>query len=171
MQLFGISRVLRFDQVLISLGKIQTLFTSKLCPVRLPILTADSTEIVPPDFDPRWNNATMQWYNTPDTNVGDTYLWDTPRLECSLVAPLVIPGQSPKNYRLDGVTNLPAGTRVVYAVLPSVTTEAAFLLGSQINGEALMDSTTADSAQVRGKATWAAPTDGRTTVFVYLHHQ
>ena len=161
---------LRFDQLLLSLGKIDNLFTSKLVNQQLPgTVGTETTPIAAPTADPRWNNTSKRFVTVGD--VVTTHSWAAcARLESAIVTGVVADTANGRNYQLDGVTPLPTTVRVQYAVLPNVTTETAFLIGKEINGDGLMQSTVAGSAQTRGKAIWAAPTNGLTTVFVYLNH-
>lgn len=167
----ALNAALRFDQVLLSLGKTDRLFQTQLVGQKLPGLAASpTTPIAVPATDPRWNNSSKRFFNTPDT--ATTHTWEnTARLESALVNTAAIPGVDGRNFRLDGVQNLPAQSRVQYAVLPGVTAEIAFKIGQEINGDALMDSTDSGAAQLRGKAAWAAPVGGLTTVYVYMNHQ
>jgi type II secretory pathway pseudopilin PulG len=75
------------------------------------------------------------------------------------------------NYQLDGVTNLPAGSLVVSAVLVNVTASEALALSQSLDGAAYSaaTNTVADNA---GKVVYAAPNGaGLTTVYVYLANQ
>ena len=74
------------------------------------------------------------------------------------------------NFRLNGVADLPAGSRVVAAVLYNVTGAEALDLSLRIDGDALSNTipTTADD---RGKVVYATPVAGVTTAYVYLAHQ
>jgi prepilin-type N-terminal cleavage/methylation domain-containing protein len=165
----NLNNALRLDQLLLSLGKLETLFQTQLVPVRSAVDAAGSS-IATPVTDPRWNPASRRFVNTPDTAV--THSWaQAARIECATTVPGNTPGVDGRNFRLDGVTNLPTNARVQYAVLPNVTSEVAFLIGNAINTEALMDASAQGSAQLRGRAAWASPVGGLTTVYVYLGHQ
>jgi prepilin-type N-terminal cleavage/methylation domain-containing protein len=84
------------------------------------------------------------------------------------------PGANPgvgTNYRLDGTTNIPAGSKVISAVITQATASEAFELSQRIDGPQYSqpDATTADAA---GKVVYAAPAaNGLTTVYIYLAHQ
>jgi prepilin-type N-terminal cleavage/methylation domain-containing protein len=76
------------------------------------------------------------------------------------------------NYRLDGTTNLPAGSRVVSAVVVNCTVAEARELSLKIDGENF--STTqanATQADAGGKVIYAASANGITTAYVYITHQ
>lgn len=90
------------------------------------------------------------------------------RLTSNVTAPSTANGA---NYQLDGVTNLPAGSLVVSAVLVNVTGNEAQQLSLKIDGDpySAANATTADSA---GKVVYNTPSAaGLTTVYVYLAHQ
>jgi len=74
------------------------------------------------------------------------------------------------NYRLDGVTSLPANSRVVSAVIVGVTAAEARDLSYKIDGDAFTqaNTTTADN---NGKVVYAAPVGGVATVYIYIAHQ
>ncbi len=75
------------------------------------------------------------------------------------------------NYRLNGTANLPAGARVVSAVIPGVTGAQARELSTIIDGEALTaaDNATADTS---GKVVYNTPNaQGITNAYIYLVHQ
>ena len=75
------------------------------------------------------------------------------------------------NYRLNNTVDLPAGSRVVSAVIVNLTANDARELSLRIDGDAYSESsaTTADNA---GKVVYAAPNgQGLTTAYVYMVHQ
>ena len=75
------------------------------------------------------------------------------------------------NYQLNGTTNLPAGSRVVSAVIVNATGNEARELSLRLDGEAYTAATAllADSA---GKVVYNTPTAaGLTTVYIYIAHQ
>jgi prepilin-type N-terminal cleavage/methylation domain-containing protein len=74
------------------------------------------------------------------------------------------------NFRLDGATNLTAGSRVVSAAIVNVTAAEARELSLRIDGEAFtaVNNTAADA---NGKVVYAAPVNGMTTAYVYIAHQ
>jgi prepilin-type N-terminal cleavage/methylation domain-containing protein len=78
------------------------------------------------------------------------------------------------NFRLSGgATNLPAGSRVVSAVIVGVPIGEARNLSLSIDGEPLSTTTAqATTADNNGKVVYAAAAaTGTTTVYVYLAHQ
>ncbi|MFT3867360.1 MAG: prepilin-type N-terminal cleavage/methylation domain-containing protein [Nibricoccus sp.] len=86
------------------------------------------------------------------------------------------PGAAPSaaagaNFRLTGLAtaNLPAGARVVSAVLVNVTSNEAREVSLRIDGEAL--SAGLNAADNLGKVAYAAPVAGLTTVYIYIAHQ
>lgn len=75
------------------------------------------------------------------------------------------------NYQLDGSTNLPAGSRVVSAVIVNCTGAEAQELSMKIDGENF-SATTATVADAAGKVVYNTPNaNGLTTVYVYITHQ
>lgn len=76
-----------------------------------------------------------------------------------------------RNYRLNGAVDLPAGSRVVSAVLVNLTGAEARELSLRIDGDTYSqsDAATADDA---GKVVYATPNgQGLTTAYVYISHQ
>jgi len=75
------------------------------------------------------------------------------------------------NFQLTGTTNIPAGSRVVSAVIYNVTGIEARELSLRIDGE-IGSQTTATTADPAGKVVYAAPSAaGLTTVYIYIAHQ
>ena len=74
------------------------------------------------------------------------------------------------NYRLDGTTNLTAGSIVASAVIVGVSANDARELSLRIDGDQLSQTNTT-TADTRGKVVYAAPVGGVTDVYVYLVHQ
>jgi prepilin-type N-terminal cleavage/methylation domain-containing protein len=165
---------LRLDSYLISLNKVAEAFKTPMVSARQPVAIAGGAPVAAYN-EVAWNTATQR-FNMP-VDAAATYSWaNTARLESapSLAAVPLAAAVTGRNYLLDGNTNLSAAGngvyRVQYAVLPNVTADMAFRLAKEINGEALMDSTTPGIAQLRGKCTYATPALGLVTVFVYLNH-
>lgn len=75
------------------------------------------------------------------------------------------------NYRLQNGLDLPAGSRVVSAVVANLTANDARELSLRIDGDAFSEST-ATTADNGGKVVYAAPNgQGLTTAYVYIVHQ
>jgi type II secretory pathway pseudopilin PulG len=75
------------------------------------------------------------------------------------------------NYRLNGATDLPAGSRIISAVLPGVRGPEARELSVRIDGDGLSAATNT-LADNTGKVVYAAPNNaGVTTVYIYITHQ
>ena len=162
----NLGKGLRFDQALLSLSKIDKLFDS-------PFVTAKTATGATAGADPRFNANTGLFYNTPDTAI--THDWSAcARFECVVSAP----GTSAEaalgaNFFLGGdvsttTGSLPSGVRVVYAVLPQISQDAAFRIAKAIDGDQMMDSADGSSAQKRGAAVFATPTAGITDLYCYL---
>jgi prepilin-type N-terminal cleavage/methylation domain-containing protein len=75
------------------------------------------------------------------------------------------------NYKLDGVNDLPAGSRVVSAVIVNLTGSEALQLSQKLDGDA--NSTTAVLADALGKVVYNTPNAGTglTTAYIYIAHQ
>lgn len=75
------------------------------------------------------------------------------------------------NYQLDAATDLPAGSRVVSAVLVNIRASEALELSQRLDGDVMSeaDTTTADA---NGKVVYNTPNgQGLTTAYVYVAHQ
>jgi prepilin-type N-terminal cleavage/methylation domain-containing protein len=114
-----------------------------------------------------WSNATGPWVAT-----GGVSQATQSRIISLASAPTAAPGAG-TNFRLDGTTNMPAGSRVVSAVITGLTLDEARELSQKIDGETLTQGTTSAAADLAGKVTYAAPAAAATTVtaYVYLAHQ
>ena len=165
--LANFNAALRFDQVLLSLGKLEKLYATPL------LATVLATETVPAaptaGADPRYDVVSGKFYNSPDTTV--THSWaNCARFDCIAANPALDPVSARgANFRLDGAQDLVAGTRIVYAVLPKVTREMAYRIAVGMNGESMMDSADGSIGQIRGPAVFGAPdATAITTLYVYL---
>jgi prepilin-type N-terminal cleavage/methylation domain-containing protein len=145
----------RIDDLLITTGILDSRFTTKIGtqPGATPIAGAT------------WNNTSGTW-----VAVGGTSQATQSRIICLASAPTAAPGAG-TNYRLDGSAtgNLPAGARVVSAVLTGVSINDARDLSLKIDGETLTQPTTSVAADVAGKVTYAAPATAAATVTVYVY--
>lgn len=75
------------------------------------------------------------------------------------------------NYRLNGAVDLPAGSRVISAVIVNITASDARELSLRVDGDTYSepDATTADDS---GKVVYRAPNgQGLTNAYVYMTHQ
>ena len=113
-----------------------------------------------------WNNTTGVW-------AGGQPQGSQSRIICSMATPGTVPSAARgANFRLNGGNNnLPAGSRVVAAVLMQITGAEAQDLSQRIDGTALSqnNATTADN---NGKVVYSIPNaQGLTDAFVYLAHQ
>lgn len=116
-----------------------------------------------------WSNATGAWV----ANGGTTQTAQS-RIVCQTSTTNLPSTANGTNFRLNGgATNLPAGSRVVSAVIVGVPITEARNLSLSIDGDPL--STTAAQATAadnNGKVVYAAAAaGGTTTVYVYLAHQ
>jgi prepilin-type N-terminal cleavage/methylation domain-containing protein len=95
------------------------------------------------------------------------------RVTCQNVVPGNAPGTgaNPTNFRLDGVTNLPTGSRVIAVAIPGLTAIEARELSLRIDGDA-MTPTTTGVADDRGKVAFVVPAGAATyTAHIYIAHQ
>lgn len=146
----------RIDDLLLTAGYLDSRFTVKFGtqPANPPIASAT------------WTYANGTWTAAGGANQATQSR--IIRLTSNVTAPSTANGA---NYQLDGVTNLPAGSLVVSAVLVNVTGIEAQQLSLKIDGDpySAADATTADNA---GKVVYNKPNNaGLTTVYVYLAHQ
>lgn len=76
-----------------------------------------------------------------------------------------------RNFHLDGSTDLPAGSRVVAAVLVNIRASEANELSLRVDGEPYSQTTPA-TADADGRVVYRAPNaQGLTTAYVYIAHQ
>jgi len=77
------------------------------------------------------------------------------------------------NYQLDGLTNIPAGSRIVSAVIMGVPITDAREISQRIDGDALTQPSGAITADTVGKVVYAAAANANATtnVYIYIAHQ
>ncbi len=77
-----------------------------------------------------------------------------------------------RNFRLDGSTNLPTGSRVVYALIYNVPAKEAQDMSIRLDGDG-RSAANLTSADQEGKVVYNTPnrTTGLTNVYVYVVHQ
>ncbi len=148
----------RIDDLLVTAGMLENRFVVKIGAQPGTTVVAGAT----------WANVAGTWQTT---TAGTSQATES-RIICStsnVTAPATANGA---NFRLNGTTNLPAGSRVVAAVIVNLTGPEARDLSLRIDGDSLSQTvaTTADNA---GKVVYAAPnaTTGLTTAYIYLAHQ
>ncbi len=148
----------RIDDLLLTAGMLENRFTVK-------IGTQPGTTLV---TGATWANTAGAWATT---NAGNSQATQS-RIICSLSTTTAPSTAAGTNFRLNGATNLPAGSRVVAAAIVNCTGAEARDLSLRIDGDALSQTvaTTADNA---GKVAYAAPdaATGLTTAYVYIAHQ
>ena len=147
----------RIDDLLVTAGILDTRFLLKIG--TQPGLTA-----IPGGT---WDNTTGVWVAT-----GGTSQATQSRIISLATVPTAVPGAAGTNYMLDGVTNLPAASRVVSAVIVGVSLNDARELSLKIDGDPLTQAVSSAAADTQGRVAYAAPGGaGTTTVFIYLVHQ
>lgn len=120
----------------------------------------------PPIAGATWTNNAGTW-----TAAGGANQNTQSRIICvtsNATAPSTANGA---NYQLNGVANLPAGSRVVSAVIVNATGNEARELSLKLDGEAYT-AASAVLADAAGKVVYNTPSvAGLTTVYIYLAHQ
>lgn len=146
----------RLDDLLVTAGMLESRLTFKIGTQPPNPLVAGGT----------WTYASGAWTATG----GATQNAQSRAIARNFVAgaPSTAAGQ---NFQLDGVTDLPAGSRIISVAIDSVRAADALELSRRIDGESLSaaDTATADNA---GKVVYATPTAaGITDVYIYVAHQ
>ena len=148
----------RIDDLLFTAGITEGRFTVKI----------GTQPVNPPIAGATWaRNATSgAWAATGGVNqTGQS------RIICLSSNANVPSGANGANYRLSNAIDLPAGSRVISAVLVNITATEAHELSLRVDGDAFSqkDATTADDA---GKVVYrAANAQGLTNAYVYVTHQ
>lgn len=145
----------RIDDLLFTDGLMEGRFVVKIGTQPATPLIAGAT----------WTRAGGAW-----TENGGAAQTTQSRVICQTSNPTPAPSAAAgANFRLNGTTNLPAGARVISAVIVNVTGNEARELSLKIDGEAYTAALNAvDNA---GKVAFAAPVAGLTTVYIYIAHQ
>jgi hypothetical protein len=146
----------RIDDLLVTAGYLEGRFAVKVGQQPANPMTAGAT----------WTYASGTWSRAGGSNQNNES-----RIGClnsTTTAPSTANGA---NFRLDGSTDLPAGSRVVYAVIANVLAKEAHEISLRLDGDNLSaaNATTADTA---GKVVYAAPNgQGITDAYIYIAHQ
>jgi prepilin-type N-terminal cleavage/methylation domain-containing protein len=146
------SAVARLDDLLFSEQLLETRFSVKI-------------------GTPATNYAVATYNRTTDVWAGGNALTATQsRILCQAATAIAPSTAAGANFQLTGATNIPAGSRVVSAVIYNVTGIEARELSLRIDGE-IGSQATAVPADNAGKVVYAAPAAGLTTVYIYIAHQ
>ena len=78
-----------------------------------------------------------------------------------------VPGANGNNYLLDGTAPIPAGSRIISAVITGLTANESRELSLRIDGDAFTPATTG-TADTTGRVTYTA---AGTTAYIYIAHQ
>lgn len=146
----------RIDDLLLTTGLLDSRFALKI----------GTPASDPPIASATWSNSTGTW-----TASGGSNQSSQSRIICqtsNTTAPSTANG---RNFHLDGSTDLPAGARVVAAVIQDCTASEALELSRRIDGEPFSeaDATTADAD---GRVVYNTPNgSGITDAYVYVVHQ
>ena len=146
----------RIDDLLLTAGMLESRFVVKI----------GTQPANPPIVGATWTYAAGAW-----TAAGGASQATQSRVIC-LVSNVTAPSAANgANYQLDGATDLPAGSRVISAVIVNATGGEARELSSKLDGDAYT-ATTALLADNAGKVVYAAPNAaGLTTVYIYIASQ
>jgi prepilin-type N-terminal cleavage/methylation domain-containing protein len=143
----------RIDDLLVATGFLESRFSVKI-----------GTQPTAATPAPAVWAATAPW--TPYTSAGNNQGAQS-RIICIASNVAGVPGTNGNNYHLDGSTSLPAGSRVISAVITGLTANESRELSLRIDGDAFTPNATG-IADTRGKVTYAA---AGTTAFIYVAHQ
>lgn len=144
----------RFDDLLRTAGYMDERFSSKLG------LQMDTYGV---DGSAWTRNSNGTWSQSGGANQGaQTRIIS---LTSNTTSPSTAAG---RNFQLDGASNLPAGSRVVSAMIESVPASDAYKLSEALDGTAFSSESGADS---KGKVVYRAPSGGLTDVYIYILHQ
>lgn len=146
----------RFDDLLIAAGILDSRFTPK-------IGNQPSSKAV----------AGSKWTRSGDTwsASGGSSQNKESRIVCQVTTTKTPSTAAGRNFYLDGNNDLPAGSRVVSAVLVGVSGAEAHELSQRLDGGAFTQATPA-TADNQGKVAYNKPNKaGQTTVYVYVAHQ
>ncbi|MSU66018.1 MAG: prepilin-type N-terminal cleavage/methylation domain-containing protein [Opitutus sp.] len=148
----------RLDSVLLVTGMLE-----KPVGVRMGTQTGTSTGT---GSEMTWNQALVAFVVTPDA-VPQRNWSGVSRAEARTTQQGVLPSVGlGANFRLDGVTDLPANQIVSYLVIPSCAYADAYALATQMNGAQLAP--VLGAASDTGVVAYAAPANGVTDVYIYL---
>jgi prepilin-type N-terminal cleavage/methylation domain-containing protein len=147
----------RIDDLLITAGFMNERFTAKIGAQTDPTANRGAT----------WSQTGEVW-----TSSGGSSQGIAARVQANtsnISSPSTAAG---RNFRLDGITNLPAGSRVVYAVIYNVPGKEAQDMSIRLDGNG-RSAANITSADTEGKVVYNTPngTTGLTTVYVYVVHQ
>jgi len=146
----------RLDDLLLTAGLLDSRFVLK-------IGTPPSD---PPITGAGWSNSGGSW-----TASGGSSQDSQTRIVCQISNTTTPSTANGSNFHLDGSTDLPAGARVVAAVIQNCTAAEALELSIRIDGEPLSEAD-ATSADADGRVVYAAPNGaGITDAYVYIVHQ
>lgn len=143
----------RLDDLLVTAGLLEQRFAVKL----------GTQPVNPPKAASTWTrSSTGAWTNdgSGDSQSGQS------RLIC-LTSNVNSTPSNGNNYHLDGTNDLPAGARVVSAVIVGLTPVESRELSLRIDGDVYSEAATG-TADTRGKVVYTA---SGTTAYIYLAHQ
>jgi prepilin-type N-terminal cleavage/methylation domain-containing protein len=149
----------RIDDLLVTSGILENRFSVKI----------GNQPSNPPRAGATWDNASGTWVPSGGTSQVAPPIQS--RLICLNANTAGVPGVNGNNYRLDGSTNLPAGSRVISAVIAGALIADARELSQKVDGGAMTQGNSSNAADTDGKVTYAAPVGGLTNVYIYLAHQ
>jgi len=146
----------RIDDLLFTAGLLDSRFVLKI-----GTLPSD-----PPIAGAIWSNSGGTW-----TASGGSSQTSQSRIVSQISNTTTPSTANGSNFHLDGSTDLPAGARVVAAVIQGCTAAEALELSIRIDGEPLSEAD-ATTAYADGRVVYAAPNaSGITDAYVYIVHQ
>jgi prepilin-type N-terminal cleavage/methylation domain-containing protein len=148
----------RIDDLLVTTGMLDSRFVVKI----------GTQPANPAVVGATWTSVGGIWGTTTAAGANQT---GQSRIICSTSTATGPATAAGTNFQLDGLTNLPANSRVLAAVLVNVTATEARELSLKIDGDTFTqpDNTTADAL---GKVVYNTPTAaGLTTAYIYVTHQ
>lgn len=149
----------RLDDLLVTAGILSNRFMVKL----------GTQPPAPPPAGATWSNTTGAWVATTTGAVSQA---TQSRLICLASTTATPSAALGANYQLTGGTaNLPAGSRVVSAVIPGVSLNDARELSLRLDGESMTQPVSSTAVDNAGKVVYGAAVGGLYTVYVYIAHQ
>jgi prepilin-type N-terminal cleavage/methylation domain-containing protein len=119
----------------------------------------------PTAADVLWDVALQKFKMNPDAAPTRDYTLCN-RLECQAVTVTSPETALGSNFLLDGINNLPAGRRVVAAILPGCPASLALRISQKLDGDRF--STNETTLDRQGVVAYNTPANGVTDVYIYI---
>lgn len=144
----------RIDDLLMEVGLVDERFSSKL---------GSQSDIYAKAGGSWSRNSSGVWSASGGSNQNSLS-----RIICSSGNSAAPESANGSNFRLDGSNDLPAGSRIVCAVIEDALEADAREMSERVDG---MEMSTDSGADGKGKVVYAAPSNGITDVYIYMIHQ